>query len=427
MSVSAKLQATLFTPSGAGAIAVVRVGGVGADALVDSLFQSASGRRLTDAAAGRLRYGRLIEGGETLDDVIACVVSCESPCVVDLCMHGGVRVVERVLSALESRGALIDYSARGATVAPGPRDRGIDQTGHIWPTANAIEYEVDSTLESAKTERAVRFLAAQRRLLPARLVELDALLSSDARRVRDDIRSLMSAYDAVRRLIDGATVVIVGPPNSGKSTLFNRLVGRDAALVSPMAGTTRDWVSATIELDGVPVTLVDTAGDRVTPDELEEQAIREGRTRRAGADVILHVEDVSNRDAAAVREGTRQPGSRRDREEPARSQVLSVFNKIDLLEARRPFPTAVPSVPMDSAPCHVSALSGLGTDELLGALSRVLATNQPSAESPGFFTDRHQAIASEVLLLPITDTDRLHALIANLLGVARGNGETSCL
>ncbi len=99
------------------------------------------------------------------------------------------------------------------------------------------------------------------------------------------------------RLREGLVVAIAGPPNAGKSTLLNRIARREAAIVSPYAGTTRDVIEVHLDLDGWPVTLLDTAGIRNTDDPVELEGVRRARERAAGADLVLWVVDGSSKDA----------------------------------------------------------------------------------------------------------------------------------
>src|SRR5690606_16035434 len=111
--------------------------------------------------------------------------------------------------------------------------------------------------------------------------------------LRDEIRAVLSDDRRGERLREGLMIAIAGPPNAGKSTLFNWLAGRDAAIVSPYPGTTRDVLEVHLELDGYPVTVLDTAGVRPSRDPVEQEGIARARARAAEADLVLWVEDVS--------------------------------------------------------------------------------------------------------------------------------------
>ena len=114
-----------------------------------------------------------------------------------------------------------------------------------------------------------------------------------ARELRDEIAAALADGHRGERLRDGLVVAIAGPPNAGKSTLLNRIARREAAIVSPYAGTTRDVIEVHLDLGGLPVTLLDTAGIRETDDPVELEGVRRARQRAAGADLVLWVVDAS--------------------------------------------------------------------------------------------------------------------------------------
>jgi tRNA modification GTPase len=118
--------------------------------------------------------------------------------------------------------------------------------------------------------------------------------------LRDEISDALASATRGERLRDGLVVAIAGPPNAGKSTLLNRIARREAAIVSPIAGTTRDVIEVHLELDGYPVTLLDTAGIRDSDDPVEQEGVRRARDRAAGADLVLWVVDATAPEAAAV-------------------------------------------------------------------------------------------------------------------------------
>jgi tRNA modification GTPase len=156
------------------------------------------------------------------------------------------------------------------------------------------------------------------------------------------------AQSRAERLRDGLTVVIAGPPNAGKSTLMNQLARREVAIVSPHAGTTRDVIEVQLDLDGYPVTVIDTAGIRETDDPVEQEGVRRARDRASQADLVLW---LSEDRAAAERQGS--------------TPVWLVRNKIDLVSDEDGQTKPVES---EGSIFRISAQSGAGVAELLNAL-----------------------------------------------------------
>jgi tRNA modification GTPase len=177
-------------------------------------------------------------------------------------------------------------------------------------------------------------------------------------------RALATA-DAAERLREGFVAVIAGPPNVGKSTLMNALAGRDVAITSPNAGTTRDLIEVFLDLRGYPVTLVDTAGIRDSADPIEQEGVARARRRAEGADLTLWLDD------GAVGGPPRLSSS-----------TFVVRTKIDLVEAK--------SSPGDTSQFAISAKTGAGVEGLLDALGD-LAQERMSAREPALLTlERHR-------------------------------------
>jgi tRNA modification GTPase len=182
------------------------------------------------------------------------------------------------------------------------------------------------------------------------------------------------------RLREGLRVAIAGPPNVGKSTLFNRLAGREAAIVSPFPGTTRDVLELHLDLGGYPVTVLDTAGIRDTSDPVEREGVRRAGMQAAGADVVLWVVDATSSDGEAARKA---PASI---QVPAGSTAWIVVNKMDLVAgelAQRiesEFKAKIVNVNF------VSSTTGKGFDDLVNALARF---------AEGFFTPEPALVARE--------------------------------
>lgn len=165
------------------------------------------------------------------------------------------------------------------------------------------------------------------------------------RALRDEIQEVLAAQGQSERLRDGLVVAIAGPPNVGKSTLINQLARRDVAIVSPHAGTTRDVIEVQLDLDGYPVTVIDTAGIRETDDPVEQEGVRRARARAAEADLVLWLADDAG--AAADHDGA--------------TPVWLVRNKIDLNRAEPGEEVAQPEF-------RISAARGDGLPDLIKAL-----------------------------------------------------------
>jgi tRNA modification GTPase len=212
-----------------------------------------------------------------------------------------------------------------------------------------------------------------------------------ARELRDEIAQVLADQGRGERLREGLVVAIAGPANAGKSSLLNRIARREAAIVSPFAGTTRDVIEVHLDLDGQPVTLLDTAGLRESQDPVEREGIRRARDRATKADLVLWVMDAGARGEINV------DAIAKEFPHPAK---WIVWNKIDSISALRV--KALRSIihKLDFPFYFISALDGAGFDELLPALSGHARQHLGSTEPALVTRARHrQALEATVAAL----------------------------
>jgi tRNA modification GTPase len=205
--------------------------------------------------------------------------------------------------------------------------------------------------------------------------ELIAPAREKIEQLRSEIEQTLAASARGERLREGLVVAIAGPPNAGKSTLLNRLARRDAAIVSPHAGTTRDVIEVQLDLDGFPVVLLDTAGIRETSDPVEEEGVRRARDRAAEADLVLWLTDAAA--DLVLPEGKAATGP-----------IWLVENKVDLA-CRDSQRSARKSVAVSF---RISAAHGEGLAELTAALARFAAAYFASGESAVVTRARQKAL-----------------------------------
>src|SRR5689334_9634510 len=298
------------------AIAVVRISGPQARLAVERLTG-----RVPQPRQATLVSVREPATGEVIDEALAlwfpAPASETGEDVAELQLHGGHAVIAGVLKAL---GAI-----EGCRMAePGEFTRRAFENGKLDLTAVEGLGDLIAAETAAQRRQAFRQLkgligdraeAWRQALIDAlALVEAGIDFSDEAdvpadliapavqlaRSLRDDIAAMLADGHRGERLREGLVVAIAGPPNAGKSTLFNRLARREAAIVSPYPGTTRDVIEVHLELDGYPVTILDTAGIRDSAEPVEEEGVRRARARAAQADLVLWVTDISANGAAAA-------------------------------------------------------------------------------------------------------------------------------
>src|SRR6476661_4377453 len=290
------------------AIAVVRISGPRAGDALKAL----AGKLPEPRKAGLARV-RDPDGGEVIDEALALWFpgpnSETGEDIAELQLHGGRAVIAAVLGALGRVEGLRPAEAGEFTRRAFENSR-LDLTA-VEGLADLIGAETEAQRRQAY--RQLKGLLGDRaETWRARLIEALALVearidfSDEAdvpedlmtpalkivRELRDEIAEVLAGAGRGERLREGLVVAIAGPPNAGKSTLLNRIAQREAAIVSPYAGTTRDVIEVHLDLAGYPVTLLDTAGMRETEDPVEQEGVRRARDRAATADLVLWVTDA---------------------------------------------------------------------------------------------------------------------------------------
>ena len=408
----------IATPAGRGGIGVVRFAGPEARAIALPLL-----RLKPDLQPGRAVFGQLFE--PISDPVEAAVLTCPTDTAIDevvvtyfakphsyttddiveISAHGSPVVLHHVVELALSRGARL--------AEPGEFTMRAFLNGRIDLTqAEAVRDLIDSqTLYQAKVAAQQLGGALSHRLQPIKqeLVELIAVLEAGIDFAEDDVsvlpgEQILAGIAAVRASLEqlagsfsygkivhqGLTLAIVGRPNVGKSSLFNRLVERERAIVTASPGTTRDLVSETVAIGGIPVQLVDTAGIRHALDEAESIGIRKSMEALADADLVLVVLDAS------------QPVTAEDHEllaQVAKRSAVVVENKADVDGSQFALPAS------QLIRVRTSAITGSGIAELRAEILRHIG-GQGAASETGFLTSlRHQELVRESLKA-LDDADR---------------------
>jgi len=384
----------ISTPPGRGGIGIVRLSGPDACAVAAPLLQLRH-----PLAAGQARFAHIIDtsDSEVLDEAVVTFFeapnSYTSEDIVEIAAHGSPVLLDYLLRASLRNGARL--------AEPGEFTQRAFLSGRLDLTqAEAVRDLIESTtLHQARLAAQQLGGALSRQIAPIKekLVHLIAALEAGIDFAEDDIDLLPASEIAAQieaiaapltaleqtfaygRIVrDGFTLAIVGRPNAGKSSLFNRLVERDRAIVTAAPGTTRDLVTERVSLDGIPVELVDTAGLRDAIDEAESLGIAKSREAMAEADIVLLVRDATQplhrEDEAAIAAHADRP-------------LLIALNKRDLA------PQA--ALPASAHPViSTSALTGEGISELRRAILATLSAAAPTSETALLTNLRQQQAVS---------------------------------
>ncbi|WP_215366885.1 tRNA uridine-5-carboxymethylaminomethyl(34) synthesis GTPase MnmE [Polynucleobacter sp. es-EL-1] len=357
----------LATAPGKSGVGVIRLSGPDITAITHALFQKALIPR--QASLLTLRDS----GGLTIDQLLAIYFAAPASFtgedVLELQCHGGPQLLELVMKRCLELG-----KKWGLAIAqPGE----FTLRAYLNNKIDLAQAEAIADLIDAQSEAAVRGAArslqgefsndinslieeiTQLRILVESTLdfpeeEIEFLESAQAReRLSTVISKLLALRQSAKQgkiLRDGIVLVLAGAPNVGKSSLLNRLAGEEVAIVTPVAGTTRDRVKESISIDGVPMHIIDTAGLRNTSDEVEVKGIERSWDSIRSADLVIFLQDSTNvsNEVSALREQVLKVA-------PTSIPVLEVFNKVDLLP---------PTKNGDDGAIYISAKTGIGIDGL---------------------------------------------------------------
>ena len=359
------------TPVG-GALCIIRVSGERAIEVCDAVFR---GRRaLRDVATATVHYGDIVDGADVVDDVLVSVFraphSYTGENLVEISAHGSRYVVERILALFTRQGVRMAYAGeftRRAFVA------GKMDLSQAEAVADIIAAESRASHAVASTQMRGAY-SEELSLLRDKLLHITSMLELELDFSEEDVEFadrahledlLQQTYSRVEELADsfslgnvlkeGVNVAIVGRPNVGKSTLLNRLVGEQRAMVSDIAGTTRDTIEVTCNIGGVVFRFIDTAGLHSTDDVLERMGIERTSEALRRAHIILWLTDDDSTTMNDDMQGY----------VPSVEQVVyKVVTKIDLQEN---YDSVINNDNTDSV-IYLSAKTGVGIDELRNVL-----------------------------------------------------------
>lgn len=404
--------AAIATPPGEGGIGVIRISGAKAIAIGQKILRHPSGAPIKSWPERKVRLGLVVDqDGHPVDEVIYFYFkekqSYTGEDVLEIQGHGGYQNLKKILTSV--------FQAGARPAEPGEFTKRAFLNGRLDLTqAEAVIDLICSRTDLAQKVALnqlrgglAKVISAQEDRLLALLVPIEAALDfpedeipdlqrkqalAEVEAIRQQLEQLLAHADQGIILRDAATVVIAGRPNVGKSSLLNQLLGEERAIVTPIPGTTRDFVSEIIDLEGVPVRLIDTAGVRQIDDPVEKVGVEKARQLMAQADLVLVIFDAANQltpeDHELIAFLSDKP-------------TLIILNKTDL-PARISHETLATSFPQAQF-ISVSALTGDGIKELKALIRRELIGTEGLEEQPVLVTKiRHkEAITEAVDLLTL--------------------------
>ena len=397
--------AAVATPAGPGAIGILRLSGPEAVSAASAAFRAADGRPLEAHPPRRLIYGDLLDReGAVIDKVLATYTrgpaSYTGEDTAELHCHGAPMVLSLGLESLFSHGArqarpgeftrraflngrldLVQAEAVGDLLEASSREGARHAAGQL---SGALSRRIGG-IYSALVDVMAHFHAVldypDEDIDPFTLTKLEEDLSAQSQA----LHALLATYQRGRRLNQGVRCALVGRPNAGKSSLLNALVGYDRAIVTDIPGTTRDTLEAEVELGGVPLRLIDTAGLRNSDDPIERLGVERSRQAMEEAELILVLWDSS------------APATQEDGE--LLETALSLAPTI-LISTKKDLPSApIPFLNLDSLPpvVELSTKTGEGLADLEAAVAQLFPKGSDSAYGELLSNDRQAQAAQRAL------------------------------
>ena len=394
--------ATGLTNSGVG---IIRISGPEAVAVGDRLFRSKKGVKLKEVSSHTIHYGHVYDGEEMVDEVLTSVMlaphTFTGEDTVEINCHGGVMIMEKIVMLAVKCGA--------RPAEPGEFSKRAFLNGKMDLTkAEAVmemihasnEYALRSSVNQLKGVVAEKIKSMRERIIYEIAFIESALddpehISIDgySEKLGDIVDGLIKEMETLLKtskngklVKEGIKTVIVGRPNAGKSSFLNRLVGEERAIVTEIAGTTRDVLEETILLDGIQLNLVDTAGIRKTEDVVEKIGVERAKQYAEKADLLIHIIDSSVELDTDDEEILSMIGDKKAVILLNKSDLTSVVTKEDIAEK-----TSMPVI-------DISAKENTGIDEFIGTIKNWFLSGEIDYNHEVIITNvRHEHLLEEAL------------------------------
>ena len=418
--------AAIATPSGSGAISVIRVSGSKSLDTVNSIFSGKT--NLNFAPTHTVHYGKIIDStGKLIDDVLVSIFKNPSSYTgedsIEISTHGNPFIAEKIIKLLVSKG--IRLAEPGEFTKRAFLNNKID-LAQAEAVADVINSRTEASLFGARNQlngELSKKVKELRELLinTSSFVELELDFAEEdielidkkellekINKIKFEIDRLLDTYSFGKVIRDGVNVAIVGRPNVGKSSLLNYIMKESRAIVSSIPGTTRDVIREEVSIDGILFRLFDTAGIRVSEDEIEKEGVFRSREAVRNADIVVFMNDIEqefdNNLLGEIKSLTSD------------DKIISVLNKID-----------VPHETLQHADVYISALTGAGIERLFKKLKEVSIGNSNYSEKSAVVTNiRHyQCLRDAKDALIKAEESAKNGLSGEFISVDLRNAETN--
>lgn len=407
---NAETIAAISTPYGTGGIGIIRISGPEAFSVAEKIFRGS--KKISETKSHSVVHGRIIDpaDGQMVDEVL--LVKMDSPGTftgedtIEINCHGGIVLLRRVLSLV------LRYGARAA--CPGEFTKRAFINGRM----DLAQAEAVIDLINSKTDEGSRAAAAQlqgrlsekirgaRRKMIELIARIEAAIEypeedieeitaeavrNGIKEIREELRKIAQSFTRGRLLREGITAAIIGKPNAGKSSLLNALAGSSRAIVTDIPGTTRDIIEEYVNIKGIPVRFLDTAGIRSTDDPVEAIGVEKARTAAAEAELVIIVLDAQTGITDEDREIMKTSLSKK---------TIVMINKTDVADDRMVEDMKEQIRTYGDIPVVVASMvDGTGMDDLADRIESLAAGGEISANNEVLLTNaRHRQLIEDAIL-----------------------------
>ncbi|MBS1772926.1 MAG: tRNA uridine-5-carboxymethylaminomethyl(34) synthesis GTPase MnmE [Bacteroidetes bacterium] len=386
----------LATPPGVGAIGVIRLSGAKAIAIIDSIFK---GKKLVSQPSHTIHFGKIMDGDKALDEVVVSLYkspkSYTGEDVVEISGHGSQYILEQIINLCIANGA---HMAKAGEFTQRAFLNGKLDLAQAEAVADLIASQSGAAQQAAMHNLRGGF-SEELKAMREQLIQFSALIELELDFSQEDVefadrtkfyelinhlntsaQKLADSFKLGNVIRNGVSVAIIGKPNAGKSTLLNALLNEERAIVSDIAGTTRDTIEETLNINGVLFRLIDTAGIREhTSDVIESIGVQRSMDTMKRADVVLYLYDVNTTTAGEIKEQVAIF-------EKEHIKYLLVANKADMWTGNE-----------ESNTIYISAKNKDNILQLKQALYKLVVEGEINTEGTIITNARHYASLQEVL------------------------------
>jgi len=399
----------LSTPSGVGAIAMIRLSGPQAIRISDEIFL---GKKLGDQKTHTIHFGKIIDNEQVIDEVLVSIFkgprSYTGQDTTEISCHGSPYISEQIIKLCIKAGA--------RTANPGEFTMRAFLNGQIDLSQAEAVADLISSETQAQHELAINQMRGgysdMIKSLRDKLIEFASLLELENDFGEEDVEfadrsalvklvtsikiligELLQSFDYGNAIKEGIPVAIIGKPNVGKSTLLNKLLNEDRAIISAIPGTTRDIIEDTMQLDGILFRFIDTAGIRDTQDEIEQMGIAKTKEQIEKAQIILYIDEI--------KEDHNEITSDFKKHDLSNKKTIILLNKIDSFHKCHSYDVeeAVGTLTNRTPTIAISAKDGKHIEKLKSTLTQIITSSKSSSNIVVSNLRHHEALnnANEAL------------------------------